>query len=131
MRGHGDNHRSGEYKPRDDQPDHVTGMPIAGGRQKPPPVLRGNRGWSDVGFGQVCHDFPCGPTARMTCNEPVGEGADLSGDPVHMTVACGWTTAPWHKAAFFNSRAYQRSVSATGERPADSCAVLVWPQPNS
>ena len=58
MGGDGHRQRSGEYKPCDDQADHVTWMPVASRWQKPGPALRGHSGCFDVSFRRVRHDSP-------------------------------------------------------------------------
>jgi hypothetical protein len=47
----GNRQRSGEYKPGEDQADHIARMPVAGQRQEPDPVFRGLRKRADLGSG--------------------------------------------------------------------------------
>ena len=49
MGGDGNRQRPGQYQPGDDQADHITRMPVAGGRQKPGLVFRGLRTRPNLG----------------------------------------------------------------------------------
>jgi hypothetical protein len=81
-----------QHKPGDDQADHVTRMPVAYGRHKPPPCFAPTRGWFEARSGRPCHGSPAVPGQAPAC--PEHHRAYRDAGAMHAAPDCGVRAAP-------------------------------------